>query len=185
MAQGCPTGELPDQPRCGGVVWRSALSLEGASWLCRQGHFGWGGTGILSSSAPTGSMAQLAQPTCLCESSRTAKGSRKLARAYWCLACTPSQDAWVLRLALLLTYCLIPGNSLLFCSPHFSSWCQLLGPRTVSLITPACTMGLWTGHAFNSGHLTGSQWSVCSGLHMGFLMVSRWRWRCTLWPITS
>lgn len=141
MAQGCPTGKLPDQPRCGGVVWHSALSLEGASWLCRQGHLGWGGTGILSSSAPTGSMAQLAQPTCLCESSRTAKGSRKLARAYWCLACTPSQDAWVLRLALLLTYCLIPGNSLLFSSPRFSSWCHFLGPRTVSLITPACTMG--------------------------------------------
>lgn len=185
MAQDCPTGKLPDQPCCGGVVWHSDLSLEGASWLCRQGHLGWGGTGIFSSSAPTGSMAQLAQPTCLWESSRTAKGSRNLARAYWCLACAPSQDAWVLCLALLLTCCLILGNSLLFCSPHFFSWSKFLGPRTVSLITTACTLRVWTGHAFKSGRLTGSQWTVCSRLYMGFLMVSRWRWRCGLWTITS
>lgn len=185
MARGCPTGKLTDQPRFGGVVWHSDWSLEGASWLCRQGHLGWEGTGVVSSSAPTGSMAQLAQPTCLWESSTTAKGSRNLARAYWCLTCAPSQGAGVLRLALLLTYCLTPGNSLLFCSPHFFGWSQFLGPRTVSLITTACTMGLWTGHAFNSGHLTGSQWTVCSRLYVGFLMVSRWRWRCGLWPITS
>lgn len=185
MAQGYPTGKLPDQPRCRDVVWHSDLSLEGASWLSRQGHLGWEGTGIVSTSAPTGSMAQLAQPTCLWESSTTAKGSRNLARACWCLTRAPSQGAWVLRLALLLTYCLTLGNSPPFCSPRFFSWSQFLGPRTVSSITTAGTMGLWTGHAFNSGHLTGDQWAMCSRLYVGFLMVSRWRWRCGLWPITS
>lgn len=129
IAGGHPTGKLPDQPGCIGVVWHPHLSLEGASWLCRQGHWGWGGTCIISNSAPTSSRAQLAQPTCLWESGRAAKGSKNLARACWCLACTSSQDAWVLCLALLLTYRLTLGNLLLFSSPHFLSWSKFLGSK--------------------------------------------------------
>lgn len=180
-------GTAPQQAlpgRAAYVLSDTVAGAAGSQLARRQGGWGWEGTGGSSTSAPTGSMARLAQPTGLWEPGTAAKGSRDLARARGCLARAPSQGAWVLCPAPLLApasrwatrSCLAPRT--------LASWSRFWGPGAVSLIT-ACTRGLWMGHAVSSGHLTGGQWTVCSRLYTGSLMVSRWSWRCWLWPITS
>lgn len=64
-------------------------------------------------------MAQLAQPTCLWEPSRRAKGSSSLARAGWCLTCSLSlgsvsaaaAEHWASHLCFAVYAFLAEGNS--------------------------------------------------------------------------
>lgn len=163
-------GAAPQQAlpgRAAYVLSDTAAGAAGSQLARRQGCWGWEGTGGGSTSAPTGSMARLAQPTGLWEPGAAAKGSRDLARACGCLTHAPSQGAWVLCPAPLLApaSCWATRSCL---APHtLASWSRFWGPGAVSLIT-AWTRGLWRGHAFSSGHPTWAS-ELCAP---GFTRVS-------------